>query len=261
MGNAKRRLENMKAMHPRCCLCAEGNPTESIEHAPPKVMFWHKHRPKGFEVPACKRCNENSSNADQLAAFIALSQSNRGDDFTQEESDYFDKVMRGVNNNIGNIKDILKLGKESGIYGAIHYDHDELFKKHLGPWAAKQTLAHWFDITGGRILSSNGLVAVRWQTNYELAFSQEFSDLILKLEKIAELKAGSWSVLDQFLLRYSLNTEEGIFAIFAAYHNCGFIGFLIEDRSKLKGRTLKILGNRGSAYFPCKTNGLTEFQL
>lgn len=261
MGNAKRRLEIMKAKYPRCCLCAGGNPTETIEHAPPKVMFWHKHRPKGFEVPACKRCNNDSSNADQLAAFIALTQSPRGDNLTDKESKYFDKIMRGVDNNIGNIKDILKLSGEDEAYGKVHYDNERLFKEHLGPWAAKQTLAHWFNISGGRILSPNGLVAVRWQTNYELAFNHEFSHIIMSLESLYELKAGKWSVLDQFVLKYSLNTEEGIFAVFATYHNCGFIGFMVEDRSKLEGRTLEILGDRGSAFYPCRTNGLTKFNL
>lgn len=75
MPEKKRRLDSFKLNHPYCCLCGGKNSTESIEHAPPKIMFWDKQRSKGLEVPACIRCNHNSSQSDQVAAFYSIAQS------------------------------------------------------------------------------------------------------------------------------------------------------------------------------------------
>ena len=57
-----------------CVLCGGNRSAESVEHAPPKVMFLDQTRPKGFEFPACKRCNKGSAEYDQLAAYVAYSQ-------------------------------------------------------------------------------------------------------------------------------------------------------------------------------------------
>lgn len=259
MGERKSRLNSFRLKHPNCCLCGGENPTETIEHSPPKVMFWSKHRLKGMEVPACRRCNNGLSSEDQLAAFFALSQSQRGNNLSNEESNYLDKIITGVTNNIPEMKQMIKLGGNFGIQSnKVIFDHTLLFGKYLNKWAAKQSIAHWYELTEGRILSSDGLIAVRWQTNYELAINQEFTDLVSKLGERAELFMGEWRPSDQFFLRYSINLEEGIGAIFAAYHNCGFIAFLVEDRELLSGLKIKILGTHGSAYAPDKKQGLVQ---
>ena len=69
------RSEKFRSEHPKCCLCGGVCNTEQVEHAPPKIMFVDKARPKGFEVPSCARCNNGSAQQDQIASMFALSQS------------------------------------------------------------------------------------------------------------------------------------------------------------------------------------------
>ncbi|MEP6018146.1 MAG: hypothetical protein ABJ251_06645 [Paracoccaceae bacterium] len=75
MGAKARRLARFKQSHPNCCLCGGEVPMETIEHTPPKAMFFGSLRPKGLEVPACRRCNNGSSQQDQFAALLACTQS------------------------------------------------------------------------------------------------------------------------------------------------------------------------------------------
>jgi len=102
MAEKKRRLVSFKKKHPFCCLCGGEIPTQTIEHAPPKIMFWDKQRWPGLEVPACQRCNHGSSQSDQLAAFYAIAQSPDfyGTDTNEDRIKFFDKLGRGCQNNI-----------------------------------------------------------------------------------------------------------------------------------------------------------------
>ncbi|MEP3844284.1 MAG: hypothetical protein ABJM43_02905 [Paracoccaceae bacterium] len=75
MGAKARRLARFKQSHPNCCLRGGEVPMETIEHTPPKAMFFGSLRPKGLEVPACRRCNNGSSQQDQFATLLAYTQS------------------------------------------------------------------------------------------------------------------------------------------------------------------------------------------
>ncbi len=253
MGQAKNRLSKMIAAHPYCCLCGGKTPTESIEHAPPKIMFWEKHRPQGMEVPACKRCNNGTSEIDQLAAFYALTQSDRSiNGLGNTEEDYFDKVSRGCLSNIPDMKDIFKLGPNvDENYGKIIFDDQKLFVEKLNPWAAKQSLAHWFTLTHGKIFPPQGLVTVRWLTNVELLTNDPLLNLIKKLPSLQGLEMGKWAVHDQFFVHYSLNLKKNIGGMFVRYHGTGFIAALIGDESALRPE-MKVLGGYGASF---KTNG------
>ena len=261
MGAAKKRLVEMKQKYPFCCLCAGGNFTETIEHAPPKVMFWHKHRQKGMEVPACKRCNGGTSQDDQLAAFICLTQSPRGSNLSQEESAYIDKVMSGAWNNIPHIKDMLKIGEPVGNNHKIHFDNQLLFSERLNPWAAKQTFAHWFTLTDGKALTEKAVVAVRWMTNAELMTNHLFQNLVIKLEGTRSLKNGEWESDDQFKLKYSLNAKEELGAIFAKYHGAAFMAAVVGDKKSLGGYKGELLGGHSAAFMTSTKNGIYEVTL
>ena len=253
MGQAKNRLKKMMAEHPHCCLCGGEMPTESIEHAPPKIMFWEKKRPIGMEVPACNRCNNTTSKIDQLAAFYAMIQSQRNvKGLTPEEDKHFYKVSRGCLNNLRDMKDLIKIGPNvNENYTKIIFENQKLFVEKLNPWAAKQSLAHWFILTGGRIFSPQGLVMVRWLTNVELATSNPFANLVEKLQDFSELKMGEWKVRDQFFVSHSLNFNENFGAMFVRYHGTGFIAALVGDESVLKPE-MELLGGYGAAF---KTDG------
>ncbi len=154
MGEKKRkmtRIEKFKGKHPYCCLCGGKRQTETIEHAPPKVIFWDKLRLQGMEVPACKRCNNGTGAEDQLAAFFAIMQSPSfyGSSNNEKMLDYFTKLMAGCKNNVPGFSTLFTdsgnvLLESKGIiqtHNKLTFK-PELFTKHLKKWAAKQALAH-----------------------------------------------------------------------------------------------------------------------
>ena len=256
MGQAKRRLLNMKRVHPRCCICAGGSPTETIEHAPPKIMFWGKLRPKGMEVPACKRCNSEKSRMDQLAAFCAFSQYvDPINGYSDEKMRDFEKVSQGCINNIPDMRDLFKLPPDNGEkYQAVIFDNQRLFIEKLNPWAAKQALAHWFHFTDGRVFPSEGLIAIRWLTNVELSQNAKvFTDLLRMLGRSSGLKQGQWDVDDQFFIRWNINNEEKIGAMLCRYHGTAFVAALVEDQELLQ-TGVELLGGIGSTF---KTNAIS----
>ena len=250
----------MVANYPHCCLCGGEVPTESIEHAPPKIMFWEKRRPKGMEVPACNRCNNHTSKIDQLAAFYAITQSNRNlMGLTGEEEKHFEKVSRGCLSNLPDMKEMFKTGPNvDESYGSIVFDNQKLFVEKLNPWAAKQSLAHWFTLSKGKIFPPQGVVAVRWLTNVELSTNTPFINLLEKLQNTKELEMGVWNVNDQFFVRHSLNLNENFGGMFVRYHGTGFITALVGDESALKpGMTL--LGGYGAAFKVNRSDGVYEY--
>jgi len=260
MGQAKNRLAKMIAAHPYCCLCGGKTPTESIEHAPPKIMFWEKLRPKGMEVPACKRCNNETSEIDQLAAFYALTQSKRSiNGLRNAEEDYFKKVSHGCLSNIPDMKDLFRpCPNFDENYGKIIFDNQKLFIEKLNPWAAKQSLAHWFTFTEGKIFPSQGLITVKWLTNVELQANNPLLNLIKKLPSPKGLKMGKWAVHDQFFVRYSLNLKENFGGMFVRYHGTGFIAALVGDESALKPE-MKVLGGYGASFKTNEALGIYDY--
>ena len=52
-----------------CIYC--GGLANRVEHMPPRAMFKDKARLSGMEFPSCESCNNGTSGADSVAAFIA----------------------------------------------------------------------------------------------------------------------------------------------------------------------------------------------
>lgn len=70
MGQKAIRRAKFFAEHPYCIFCGGAAPATTIEHCPPRGMFHDRAWPDGFEFPACEACNEGSSDADLLVAFL-----------------------------------------------------------------------------------------------------------------------------------------------------------------------------------------------
>jgi hypothetical protein len=70
--NVNRRLTARRlAQHPLCCFCGGKTPATSLDHVPPKIVFWGKRRPNGLEMPACDACNQGTKKLDQAAGLFA----------------------------------------------------------------------------------------------------------------------------------------------------------------------------------------------
>ena len=255
----------LKSGHPFCCLCGGSKATETTEHAPPTIMFWDKQRSKGLEVPACERCNNGSSQLDQLAAFFAIAQSpefySSGSD--EKRTKFFEKITKGC---INNIPDFRKLFIDAGeitidIDGKLEKHsklkfQDELFNKYLNPWAAKQALAHWYD-THETIFSENGMVIVRWLTNHELITNPELEPFVSRFGEVSELVQGLKNNNDQFYIRYpETKFEDNIHAMFAAYHGTAFMAALIDNKEILERLGPRPLGNHSAAFMTSAKNGI-----
>jgi hypothetical protein len=78
MGEAKQKLglklrtrAALLADAPGCIYCAGENVATTIEHMPPISAFEGRQRPKGFEFPACRTCNNNTGHSDLVAALLS----------------------------------------------------------------------------------------------------------------------------------------------------------------------------------------------
>lgn len=153
-GEKKQKTKLFLTEHPNCCLCGGKKPAENIEHAPPRVLFLDKHRPKGHEVPACRRCNNGSSQIDQLVAMYAFTQAPKltfHDDPKYKSN--FQRAAKGVKNNspellnasLGGAQKINTLRNSGLIVPAIKMKvNDALIDEILNPWGIKQALAFWY---------------------------------------------------------------------------------------------------------------------
>lgn len=70
MGQAHKRLTQMKADHPVCIFCAGRAVTTSVEHMPSRILFDEKWRPKGLEFPSCQPCQNSTRRAEPIMALI-----------------------------------------------------------------------------------------------------------------------------------------------------------------------------------------------
>lgn len=72
MGEAKTKRRahgEILKRYPHCIYC--GHPASTIEHMPPRMMFYEKLRPKGLEFPCCDVCNSATKHADLVASLLA----------------------------------------------------------------------------------------------------------------------------------------------------------------------------------------------
>ena len=249
------KLINYKLKHPNCCLCGGSVPTESVEHAPPIVMFWDKQRLMGMEVPSCLRCNNGSRNEDQLAAFFAIIQSPHFFDKLAkhpEKLEYISKRTKGCLSNIKKFSEYFptlgasKLDKLTGL-NQIKIDQS-VFDDYLDRWAVKQSLAHWY-LEKNTIFSEEGVVCIRWLTNAELMRNDELHEFVSRFRNTAMLEQGVKNSSDQFYIKFAdVERDLNLALIFAAYHGTAFMAVIMEDDSLLNRMNKLPLGNLSSLY-------------
>lgn len=267
MGQKRDRLGRFLNEHPLCCLCGGTLASETIEHAPPKVMFTGSHRPKGLEVPACKRCNNGMSAHDQIVALHCLLQSVKlfGKDAKNTlEFVALEKAIRGIGNNNPDVFGYLSPdGRETfrlpdGIASLLKIRlADDLFEKYLDPWAAKQVLAYWYDRTKSPATTGT-IVLVRWITLAEFSNNKELRDFAGQFGNFRSLAQGNWDTKEQFFAISSDNFIEKLGAFFFAYHNsASFFGALIDNPDIQAGKLLSP-NNQFSVFRPDPSLGLVR---
>ena len=154
MGQSRQRTASFLA-DKFCVFCGGTVPATTIEHAPPRVMFVRKLRPKGHEFPACNRCNNGTSQQDQVAALMLFS---TAEAFLPGKFRLdFEKAALGVANNAADAINYINTDAEGEIWTNTDAPDQEilaipvnkrLFSQWLNPWAAKQACAMWHQQTG-----------------------------------------------------------------------------------------------------------------
>lgn len=235
VGRGKKRLEELKLHHPFCCFCGGTTPTETVEHAPPKAFFKDKNRLKGLEFPACRRCNNGSSQLDQVASLLCLAMSDALNN--NIDQDYIERLIRGVRNNTPEVLDYLSGPAQKDIVRIrglflntmrVTFDR-RLMTEWLNPWAAKQAYALWYEHSKS-ILDENSSVFTCWLTNDKLIRSGIPSKLFDIATEPGFLIQGSKTSSEQFFYRYSANFDIGIglFAI-GAQNSALAIALVVKD--------------------------------
>lgn len=105
MGVSKRRKDALKRDHPICYFCATA-PTEVPDHVPSRQCFKGRVGPEDFEFPACDRCNQMSSQLEQVFA-LYLMLGDHSDDELDEAM--LAKLIQGVANNNPNLLPVMNL--------------------------------------------------------------------------------------------------------------------------------------------------------
>lgn len=237
----------------KCVLCGGLRPAESAEHAPPKVIFRNKHRPIGLEVPACKRCNAGSSDQDQIAAFLALSQSPDSVLNATGMSDYDHKVTKGTANNAPQLyvdfRHVLVSDGDGAQVTAYQVELTHQTGMMVAKWCVKQALAIWYAKTG-KIVSHRATITVELLTNAKRP-DPEMEQIIHSMGPIQSLGGAKFQTDDQFFYKIEVHTDGKQGIVFAQYHGGFAFIAVINDRATAKlsrrglGHTFGTNANRG----------------
>ena len=95
MGEKKNKRERFFKDNPTCIFCGETQAKE-IDHIPSRECFIDKVGPEDFEFPACKNCNHQASQFEQVAALYLHSYPSSGKEISDKQ---FRKIIEGVANN------------------------------------------------------------------------------------------------------------------------------------------------------------------
>ena len=219
MGEARtkrRKLREIIASEPRCIYCL--NAPTTIEHMPPISMFRARSRPNGMEFAACQDCNNRSSGADLVAAFLArLSQDERPEMLKEAGKlrDQMAKLAPGV------IAEFFRPDKSHiGWYRTaggiqrrmvkINMD-GPMTRAYLTVFAAKFGMALYREHVGVA-LPMDGGVQLKCFLNAGLA-QQTGDGILAKLPVLGTLQQGVFVVRDQFAYRYNCDGKSIVAAL------------------------------------------------
>ena len=261
MGQAKQRRERFNTEHPYCCLCGGSIPTECIEHAPPKVLFFNKKRPRGLEVPSCIRCNDGSSQQDQAVAAFAFSQSpiaisGRTALGAKYNARAIELMQRWATNNSDLGGTLIGMPDQwvqvNGVLQRVSslILSEAIYDRFLNPWAVKQTLAFWYQIIGNPF-SENGAIKVIWFTPQQRSDLRKFLANLPLNDKGTALKQGKFDTTAQFSFHHCITEDDGGAVFWVILHQgLSFVSFAFDDQPKLQMQ--KFLNN--SALVAWSTN-------
>ncbi len=207
----------------RCIYCS--NAPNSLEHMPPKSMFFDKNRPSGMEFATCLSCNNGTSAADLVASFMARL-SPHGE-ITDKDFNEALKLRSRIDGKCpGLIERAFSNGDShwttarapNGLFlpvRQLNVGTPEMHK-HLSVFSAKLGMALYREYVG-EALPLSGLVYYQHFLNAGLAQRTARSILSI-LPESATLRQGRINVLGQFIVRFNTD-QKSIVAALSRFHN------------------------------------------
>ena len=149
MGKKATKLKKFLLEHPKCCFCGGAEQSTTKDHIPPRSFFIDRKHPKGFEFPACSKCNNTTSDSEDVARVLSMLQGTAfGGALLQDFVNRGQSYVRSV--------------RERGV--TFKYSHEISGDKHLVTiddksadsiilLARKVALGLYYNISGRSILS------------------------------------------------------------------------------------------------------------
>jgi 5-methylcytosine-specific restriction endonuclease McrA len=104
----RRRHQHILKGNPTCIYCGGVSPATTVEHMPPRVIFWGKDRPKGLEFPSCEQCNNSTRLSDQVAGLMSRIYP---DSANPEHGEEVRRLLRAISNNCPGLLEEMKIGR------------------------------------------------------------------------------------------------------------------------------------------------------
>lgn len=223
-----------------CSYCP--NPAITTEHCPPKILFRNSDVPKGWDFPACERCNNGTSASDQIFAFFVYSNLLQP---TRTQWKHFEKIGRGIKNNNEAILDDVLLNAAPIVHSSLslgtavtHYEiaMSPLLSWHLDRVVDKLTLSAYLKLLG-KVAPDACAVWHAWLTNSHIATGdlQKIPKMFGKLEHIRQ---GRKTSQGQFAYQHAVTTKGDAIFRFAFQNTIVLLSAVIIDPEALRARAV-----------------------
>ncbi|WP_127754371.1 hypothetical protein [Devosia sp. 1566] len=206
----------------RCVYCAD--PPDTLEHMPPKTMFKDRYRLSGMEFPCCEPCNNGTSAADLVAAFMSkigpligkgdweLADNHRQAWMLRKKAPGFLEELFGPK---ANSEPILFKTDGGVLLDRVQIRTGPIGSACLDVFSAKLGMALYREHIGTN-LPLTGAVNAMWFTNVGLG--QDTADTLLSiLPGLNALRQGKSDSLGQFAYRFN-SDGVGMFSCLASFH-------------------------------------------
>lgn len=248
MGSKRNRSTKFLAEHPLCCFCGGNTPAQEIDHIPSRVLFDNREWPEGYTFPACIPCNRASRHDEQIVAMLSRIFPDQKNESSANE---IDKRIKAVANNYPGlleemqptVRQIRDGIKKYGIKKPPGMSTTDMPLLHIGgplvnsaveQFGRKLSLALYYKHTG-KILPSEGGVAIRWYSNLQIEneeIPRQLADVVHNFPKLERCKT---SLHDQFFYRYGITDTQRL-AVFLAFFRGSFaiLGYINHDATAFK---------------------------
>jgi hypothetical protein len=211
--------------HRFCCLCGGKVPATTADHIPAKIIFPHRHRPKGLEFPTCSRCNHQGRYAEALLAFAARTTGSARPNAVRDDSRLRD-IMSTIEAAHPGLLEQMNRGptlvRRNGIIvpaGILNFNLAPV-NEAFCMLAAKIALAMYYHVNGKQS-SEHSIINTTWGHSFDREARSAVDQILLLFPQSIKLTQGSWKTDSTFFARHGVN--DGNFFVACVFHESIFL--------------------------------------